>query len=661
MKPVTNKVRWSRRRRGCLVTLAGGLALLLALGIYSYIVYQQVQPRLMSGQARLENAVATLQTDPPTALTLEMLAAARADLAGAGADFRAVQTTAGPFLALAPAVDWVPGKGGDISQAPGLLALAIHVSDLGTALVDAVAPVVAQLHADAPAAGGEGGLNGVLGSLVDALQSAPEAQQRARMALAAVQTDRAGINPARLSSNRLRAALDQLDARLPQLARALRSLDGLPPAVSLLLGRAQPATFLVLAQNQDELRATGGFISAVGVLTVDQGRFGQVQFEDSYAVDNPNRTPLAPPADLTRYMQTSQWYIRDANWAPDFPRSARTAETFYQLDKGVAVDGTLALDQRMVQLLVQALGPLTLAGYPEPVRADNVEGLLRHYFMPVPGDLSYEWWSHRKDFMRDLFHALVESLHGASRAQLLAVAVALEQGLEQKHLLLSVHDPTVAAWLGDLQWDGGLRPTPGDSLAVVDTNMGFNKVNPNIEERLSYTVTLSANPAQPHQATLAVTYQNRSPPDGQPCVQEARYKDSYAALTAGCYWDYVRVYVPPGSLLVGARWGDTTPEVRAGSEYSLTTFTTFLMVAPGERRTLTLDYTIPFTTSSTGSYDLTLRKQPGTDALAVNVAIRLPGSVTPRISLPPGATISAGWIHYNDFHLDQDRTFHLGW
>ena len=652
-------VRPRRRRWGCLL----GLALLLGGlgfgGAYGYAVYNTMRPHLASGQAHLEQAVGTLNIDPPTAITPATLTRARQDFAIAAADFHAAQRAAGPLLNLAPAFGWLPQIGGDVSQAPALLALAADGSDLGSAFSDALGPAVAQFQQGAATPPtGDSGLAATLSPLIDALEADPAAIGRARTALAAVQADRAALDADRLSVAKLRTALDKVDAQLPKLTRAFNSLDGLSHAADLLLGRSRPITFLVLVQNADELRATGGFISAVGLLTIDRGKFTQAEFSDSYAIDNFNRPTLAPPADLAHYMQAQAWFIRDSNWAPDFPRSAQAAENFYQLDKGVTVDGTLAVDQHLLGLLLQATGPITLPGYPDPIRSDNVVDLMRHYFMPTPGNLTNEWWKHRKDFMGDLFHALAGSLHTLPRANLLALALALATGMEQKHLLITTHDAETMRWLTANGADGAVRFAPGDALAVVDTNMGFNKVNSSISQTLAYTATLPASGGL-QTAAVAVTYHNSSPSTGQPCVQDPHYKDSYAAMTQGCYFDYMRVYAPAGATLTHAQWGADVPPIQRTDEYSLTSFVSFLTLAPGETRTLSLSYTLPAPVGK-AAYRLAIRKQPGTDSIPATVAVQLPPGASLRTARPTAPSAS-GWVHFPATPLTTDLAFTLDW
>ncbi|MBK8046944.1 MAG: DUF4012 domain-containing protein [Anaerolineales bacterium] len=56
----------------------------------------------------------------------------------------------------------------------------------------------------------------------------------------------------------------------------------LGPHAPWLLGMDAPRTYLILVQNNHELRATGGFIAAIGTVSVDQGKITSFDFVDSY-------------------------------------------------------------------------------------------------------------------------------------------------------------------------------------------------------------------------------------------------------------------------------------------------------------------------------------------------------------------------------------------
>src|SRR5205085_6348840 len=94
----------------------------------------------------------------------------------------------------------------------------------------------------------------------------------------------------------------------------------------VLLGANTPQQYLMLAQNNDELRPTGGFISAVGVVKVDRGELSVEWFRDSFAVDDLSINHSPAPAPLEKYMWAEQWLLRDSNWYADFPTSADVAQ-----------------------------------------------------------------------------------------------------------------------------------------------------------------------------------------------------------------------------------------------------------------------------------------------------------------------------------------------
>src|SRR5690606_18440876 len=105
-----------------------------------------------------------------------------------------------------------------------------------------------------------------------------------------------------------------------------------------------------------------------------------------------------------------------SNWSPDFPTSALLAQSLYAQDAGVAVDGVVTVDLRAVQLLVAALGPLTVEGADEPVTGENIiEQVQRFWDQPLDSDNTIEsdideWWQQRKDFMPILAQAALDRL-----------------------------------------------------------------------------------------------------------------------------------------------------------------------------------------------------------------------------------------------------------
>jgi hypothetical protein len=572
-------------------------------------------------------------------------------------DLEAIDATLGPLPGAGRLLGWVPGHGGDLAAAGDLLDLALGVSAAGDRTFQALSPALDLLG------GGTEGSPALLSAgeqILPLLVEAQPALEQARADLAAVQQTREKIDTATLSP-RVAGLLARLDGTLPLFGTAIDGALLLPH----LLGADGPRTYLVIAQNNQELRATGGFISGVGELHVAGGRLlGGLDFRDSYAVDNLAVPHEVAPADFQQVLMGDLVFFRDANWDPDFPTSARRALEIYARDQGVMANGVVALDLSALKLLVGAAGPLSVAGVDEPVDAGNVMRVIQGQWSQPEGGDGRDWWLHRKDFMGDVAAALFGRLEEAQGVDLSALVGAVKRSLDEKHILLYLPEPDAAALLRARDWDGAL-PGPGlegDFLMLVDSNAGFNKVDARIERSLVYGVDLGTG--GPARAQVAATYRHQGQQLVGDCIQEARYGETYGDMLERCYWNYARLYVPADSRLVEAPGvGDGTAGslmARSGLPLSLepalaagdwAVWTAFFSLAPAAERTVVWSYDLPADViagrpDGLQEYRLRVAKQPGTEAVRLRLEIRL----------PDGAELVEGSLVV-ETDLRQDREF----
>lgn len=552
----------------------------------------------------------------------ELLHLTRADLQGMRAELTLP-------LSLAPRLCWLPRYGADLQTLPVLLQIALDLTAVGEEVLGALDPLLGTLDR-----GPEGG-EGIMELAVATLKQAQPQLAATQAALERVRQDRRTICTARLSPQMSRwvAHLDQM---LLSLENGVRGAMALPE----LLGALGPRTYLVLIQNDDELRPTGGFISGVARVVLDKGRVVELAFEDSYAVDDLSHPYPEPPRPLREIMGAEMWVFRDANWSPDFPTSAQVALGLYRFYDARPVDGVIALDQQALRLLVAALEPLKVVEYPEPVRRDNVIQALRQSWIPSEEGFTEEWWQHRKDFIGRLVTAMVNRLQNEpGQVNSVDLGWAVLRALEEKHLFVYLpHAGKASQMLRQAGWDGALRAVPGDYLMVVDANLGFNKVGPFITESISYTVDLR-EPAQPR-ATLTLVHRHTGQDPGVPCRHQTRYDLTYEQMMQRCYWDYVRVYVPQGSRPLEATSHPVpasmllTRQAREGqaqlipNETGKTVFSSFLVLSPGQRTETRFVYDLPpgilEQDGERTRYRLHIQKQGGTGANEVRVALLLP-------------------------------------
>lgn len=365
----------STRAKCAVVGLVAIVALACLIG-FGYWKYVRIMGHVKSLTQHLGNLEARAQGDLLTSLKREEVEGVQAELAQIGQDLRAIKAESGLVLVLAPHLGWLPVVGGDVAAARELLEIGIGVSRAGELIFEGMAPLVALFGGSETGSSVSFG-EAVSTTLLDGQPQFAEAQAQ----LDAVRQRRERICQERLSA-RVAQLLERFDKYFPLLETGLQGVTVAPH----LLGAEEPRTCLLLAQNNHELRATGGFISSVALMRVANGRIVELDFRDSYAVDDLSQPHPLPPEPLERYMLAQIWLLRDANWYPDFPTSAEVARELYELDQGVLVDGVIAVDLVGVASLVAGLGPIHLEEHDEDVHAGNVMELMQEHWASPGGE-----------------------------------------------------------------------------------------------------------------------------------------------------------------------------------------------------------------------------------------------------------------------------------
>jgi hypothetical protein len=597
------------RGRGKTVLAIVLLALLLVAAL---VALRAVQAASAARSAWTElQGLQAVNLDALTTLDPANLADMQGRFARLEADLDTIAAQAGPFLPLTRGLGWLPRFGAEAQAAPELLELARAVATAGRASMDG-----AYVVAHAMDGGGDGS---ALSRLTTALEQTQPSWQEAETALRRVAEARSRLDVAQFDP-RIANQLQRLDRYLP----LLQTGSALARLAPLLLGADDPKSYLLLAQNSDELRATGGFISGAGILQIDRGQLSDISFADSYAVYNATVDhPLAPP-DLQEAMGAQMLVFRDANWSPDFRSTALVAQALYQLNTSTATDGVVAFDLEATQRLISALEPLALPGYDQPLTSANVLAAMREIWsdpLATEGTVSEadnsDWWLHRKDFMGDMAAAARAKLE-AGQVDFGKLAQALYSSLQEKHLLITVNDAATAGLLTEAGWSGAVDPGSGDFLLVVDSNVGWNKVNGLVQRNTNYTVTPRVDGSA--QADLELVYRHQGEANNDPCEHVARYGDSYEDMVRRCYFNYVRVLAPAGARLVSAE-GLEGDVVTQPGERGATQFSGSLVLPPGRTARVRLTYDLPPGLVGPRDYHLRVQKQPGTPAWPVKVVL----------------------------------------
>jgi len=274
------------------------LGLMVAGGFKAWKVYDLVQ-LVRQDVAQMRGLMGAQTSD------LERIRQVGPALSTLRRDFEALNLETEPFFWLGPWLAWVPQYGGELASIHELSTLAEGLLASADISYTVIFPVLEEFSAS--------GLTPprLAGILNQAQPQLVEARRRLELAAAA----RAQLQTEQLSPQVRQLILDQADPLMGWME------DGLAVAVELprLLGATDegPKTYLILAQNEDDLRPTGGFITAAGTLLVQGGRISDLNFENSGNLDDWSKLYPAAPWQLRQYMNSPVLVFRDTNWFTD--------------------------------------------------------------------------------------------------------------------------------------------------------------------------------------------------------------------------------------------------------------------------------------------------------------------------------------------------------
>jgi hypothetical protein len=638
-----------------IVVLLAVLVLVLTAAVA--VILFSARRSLLAGVTDLRLAQDRLQLVAAHSSLRSVLGPVRADIIQSRSNFRTADDRLSIVAPLVEHLGWVPQVGAEVAAAPQIAHAARRTTDGVVSLLDGLGPLASRWDATTG--------KGRIPALVHGLGLGRRDFDRACTQFDQAETSRrafsANTYPAALAS-----ALHSLDDRLPRLQIFCRLLALTPT----LLGADRPTSYLVIYQNSNELKATGGFIGSASVLTVNRGIASQL-FEGSGIVDN---FSVPPPEPVAYYNGEPAWLFRDSNWSPDFPTTAGLERFFYALDFHRTVANIVNVTPQAAAALLNATGPMYVPEYRQTVTGANVEALADFYahWASTPGpSTSGNLDTRKKQFIGIVARHLLQRVNSLSVRTLIDLGQAVGTAVEHGDLLLNFRDPALQSLIQQAGATHAVTPRRGDYLYVVNTNLSYNKISRFVH--LSSTYDVRVRPDRWLDARLTVRIHNVPAP--------AAFKRDSLGPEAGRYgtWDdyatFLRIYTPPGAELID-QTGWTQPWSQ-GPAYGGTMFSGYLIVLHGTTRTVRLHYIVPpnvFQSSHGRAYTLLVPHQPGSSPDAVHVTLQHDGvrstwsvlhpSVDLHIStpiearpfhpiplprIPPPATVPGGWVEPHAF------------
>jgi hypothetical protein len=411
--------------------------------------------------------------------------------------------------------------------------------------------------------------------------------------------------------NLLREYLDQFDQVYMFIENAKPILDAAPR----ILGVERPQKYLVLFQNDKELRPTGGFITAYAIARVVNGKFEPVASDDIYNLDSRYKPHIKAPDPIVRYLKapytTSPYFrLRDLNWQPDFSDSMKI---FLREAKSAGIsdiDGVISVDTHVLVNILESLGPVFVPGFgefstkivpkcncPQVIYElesfADVEGAVV-WSQDEPGKIIYAPpnYENRKKIIGPLMNSVVSYVLGQPKNKMPEIFEAVFRSITGKHILFYFIDEKIQEANEKFGTGGTFRSVADnlDFLAIVDANLGGRKSNLYLVQEVDQKIDIDKN--GDFIKTLTVIYKNTEKQDG--------WLNSIMP-------NWVRIYVPKGSELISFDGIEVRGEVY--EEYDRTVFSGSFQLRPLGVSKLVIKYKLPMRFDD--YYRIFIQKQPG--------------------------------------------------
>ena len=482
----------------------------------------------------------------------------------------------------------------------------------------------------------------------------------------------------------------QLKDNLPKFIESLKKSDETMQFAINFLGERGLKKYLIIFQNDNELRASGGFMGSLAIADFKNGNLDKIEMPAGGTYDL--------KAGLTKLLQSPEpmhlvnprWEFQDTNWWPDWPTSAQNIAYFYNKSEGPTIDGVIAINSDWLGSLLDVVGPVAMPEYHKTITAANFEMELQKSIEVEATDKKQP-----KKILSDLAPKLIESIFEVTPDKMLGLVSVFNRGLKEKDIQIYMFGEEEQKFVAQNNWDGRIKDTEKDYLSVVATNIGGGKTDGVVNQEIYHKASILEDGSVID--SVVINRNDFGPID-----------DTFTNVPNR---SFIRVYVPLGSQLLQAKGfkSPTNKEFRNPDEYLVederllnekialtdndsltkiynennkTVFANWLTLKPGDSKEVLLVYKLPFKINLTkqeikydglwgkikaafspqysyDSYSLLIQKQSGSNDDKFVGQVEYPSGVMPNISYPNKVENSSSGSVYSA-SLSQDLFYFIG-
>ncbi|MFH1947224.1 MAG: DUF4012 domain-containing protein [Candidatus Magasanikbacteria bacterium] len=386
----------------------------------------------------------------------------------------------------------------------------------------------------------------------------------------------------------------------------MQDLLNLADSVETIFGADEFRRYLLVFQNNNEIRPTGGFMGSFAILDMQKGRIVNLDIPGGGTYDLQGQLDKFVKPPLPLQLLKGRWEFQDANWFSDFPASAEKMAWFYEHGRGATVDGVIAINATVLERLLKVLGPVANENYDLTIASDNVLEELQ-YQVEVDYDKEI---NQPKAVLGDLAGQFLARFGSLNTVDAMALLSEANEALQEKEIQIYFKEPDLEEHVVVFGWAGEIRQVgeEQDYLQVVNTNIAGEKTDATIEQTIEHQAEIQADGSV---INTVVIHRQHTGIDGEQFYGQNNI-------------NYIRILVPEGSELIEAGGFTYPPEdsfqvpedwyendadlasleqevglhaktgTRITNQFGKTAYGNWMMTAPGKTSNVYFKYRLPF-------------------------------------------------------------------
>jgi len=368
-----------------------------------------------------------------------------------------------------------------------------------------------------------------------------------------------------------------------------------------VFGFNEEKTYLLLFQNNMEIRPTGGYLGNFGIIKIKNAQPTSFEIHDTNIFDGFGKIKTIPPQPMQDYLGIKNWQMRDGNWSPDFLESAQKVEYFYHLQGGQEeFDGIIAFNASGLKDFLKMNGPIYIDQLNKEFNSTNILYDLeyeveRGYLERGYGD------GERKTVFKILIAQILDQIKEKNFLDKMSLINFISDQLNKKNILLYSKENQIQKLIQNQEWGGRInRFYQGDYIMINEANLGAKKSNYFVERELDYFLDMSGEKPK---ANLKIKFNHSQ-------FEKNWFNDDYRA--------YLRIYLPKES-------SDFTSPFQINfdisEEFNKKVIGFWIDIPAGTEKIFEINYLLPDRIKGE-NYKILIEKQAGINILPFQILLK---------------------------------------